>query len=86
LVERSFISPASSAGLRNTGWVASLDEPRSFYEIRARLPAVTPRALALALRDQDAGLVRREVLPTRPPSTVYRATPRAPAVLAAPSR
>jgi DNA-binding HxlR family transcriptional regulator len=67
--------------------LASLDEPRRFSEIRARLPGVTPRALALALRDlEDAGLVRREVLPTRPPSTVYRATPRALAVLAAPSR
>jgi DNA-binding HxlR family transcriptional regulator len=39
------------------------------------LPGVTPRALALALRDLEvAQLVRREVLPTRPPSTVYRAT------------
>jgi DNA-binding HxlR family transcriptional regulator len=67
--------------------LALLDEPRRFSEIRARLAGVTPRALALALRDlEDAGLVRREVLPTRPPSTVYRATARALAVLAAPSR
>jgi len=62
--------------------LASLDEPRRFSEIRTRLSGVTPRALALALRDlEDAGLVRRDVLPTRPPSTVYRATPRATAVL-----
>ena len=36
----------------------------------------TPRALAIALRDlEDAGLAEREVLPTRPPSTLYRTTP-----------
>jgi DNA-binding HxlR family transcriptional regulator len=58
--------------------LASLDEPRRFSELRATLPSVTPRALALALRDlEGAGLVRRDVLPTRPPSTMYRATRRA---------
>jgi DNA-binding HxlR family transcriptional regulator len=57
--------------------LVELREPRRFSELRAALPAVTPRALALALRDLErARLVRREVLPTRPPSTVYRATPR----------
>jgi DNA-binding HxlR family transcriptional regulator len=57
-------------------------EPRRFSELRGALPRVTPRALALALRDlEDDGLVRREVLPTRPPSTVYRATARAMRVL-----
>ena len=62
--------------------LASLAEPRRFSEVRAALPGVTPRALALALRDlEDAGLVRREVLPTRPPSTVYRATKHATRVL-----
>ena len=65
--------------------LASLDEPRRFSEIRSRLTSVTPRALALALRHlEDAGLVRRDVLPTRPPSTVYRATQRALGVLGAP--
>lgn len=62
--------------------LASVVEPRRFSEIRVALPGVTPRALALALRDlEDDGLVRREVLPTRPPSTVYRATARATRVL-----
>lgn len=62
--------------------LASLPEPRRFSEVRAALPGVTPRALALSLRDLEAaGLVRREVLPTRPPSTVYRATARATRVL-----
>jgi DNA-binding HxlR family transcriptional regulator len=57
-------------------------EPRRFSQIRLALPGVTPRALALALRDlENDGLVRREVLPTRPPSTVYRTTARATRVL-----
>ena len=62
--------------------LAELGEPRRFSELRAALPGVTPRALALALRDLEAAaLVRREVLPTRPPSTRYRATRRATGVL-----
>jgi DNA-binding HxlR family transcriptional regulator len=62
--------------------LVSLDEPRRFSGLRSALPDVTPRALALALRDlESAGLVRREVLPTRPPSTVYRTTRGAASVL-----
>jgi len=57
--------------------LAELREERRFSELRAALPGISPRALALALRDlENAGLVRREVRPTRPPSTVYRATRR----------
>ena len=67
--------------------LAALDEPRRFSEIRATLPGVTPRALAISLRDlEEAGLVRRDVRPTRPPSTVYRATSRARAVLGGAAR
>jgi DNA-binding HxlR family transcriptional regulator len=55
--------------------LAQLDRPQRFSELRAALGSVTPRALALALRDLEAAdLVEREVLTTRPPSTVYRAT------------
>jgi DNA-binding HxlR family transcriptional regulator len=55
--------------------LAQLGEPRRFSELRASLPAITPRALALALQELEvAGLVEREVLATRPPSTVYRLT------------
>src|SRR6476619_5093905 len=50
-------------------------EERRFSELRAALGGITPRALALALQDLErAGLVRREVLPTRPPSEGYRLT------------
>lgn len=55
--------------------LAQLAEARRFSEVRAALPGVTSRALALALKDlEDGGLVRREVLHTRPPSTLYRLT------------
>jgi DNA-binding HxlR family transcriptional regulator len=56
--------------------LAQLGGPRRFSELRAALPGVTSRALALALKDlEDGGLVARRVLDTRPPSTLYRATP-----------
>jgi DNA-binding HxlR family transcriptional regulator len=62
--------------------IASLDQPRRFSELRSALPAVTPRALAIALRElESADLVRREVLPTRPPATLYRCTPPATRIL-----
>jgi len=62
--------------------LAELPQPRRFSELRDALPNVTPRALALALRDLEAErLVRREVRPTHPPSTLYRATRRGAAVL-----
>jgi DNA-binding HxlR family transcriptional regulator len=55
--------------------LVQLDRPRRFSELHAALPGITPRALALALKDLETGaLVEREVLATRPPSSVYRAT------------
>jgi DNA-binding HxlR family transcriptional regulator len=77
LAARVTASPARETLLRK--WsvpvLAQLTEPRRFSELRAELPGVTARALALALRDlESALLVRRDVLPTRPPSTVYRRT------------
>lgn len=53
-----------------------LGDGRRFSELHAGLKTATPRALALALQELErAELVRREVRPTRPPSTVYRPTP-----------
>lgn len=55
--------------------LAELGRERRFSELRAALPGVTPRALALALKDLEAGgLVERQVLETYPPATIYRAT------------
>jgi DNA-binding HxlR family transcriptional regulator len=57
--------------------LAELGDERRFSELHAALPGITPRALALTLRQlEQARLVRREVLPTRPPSTVYRPSAR----------
>jgi DNA-binding HxlR family transcriptional regulator len=55
--------------------LSELGPERRFSELRTALDGVTPRALALALQDLErTGFVRREVLPTRPPSTLYRPT------------
>jgi DNA-binding HxlR family transcriptional regulator len=55
--------------------LAEVGESRRFSELRAGLSGVTPRALALTLQElEDAGLVRREVVSTRPPSSLYRPT------------
>jgi DNA-binding HxlR family transcriptional regulator len=54
------------------------DEPRRFSELRAGLPSVSARALALALKNlQAAELVERTVTDDYPPGTVYRLTDRA---------
>src|SRR4051794_32697353 len=54
--------------------LARLERPRRFSELRAQLVDVTPRALALTLRELEAaGLVRREVTNDYPPAVRYRA-------------
>jgi len=53
-----------------------------FSEIERALPAVTARALTRTLRDMEAaGMVRREVLPSRPPAVTYRVEARARGIL-----
>jgi DNA-binding HxlR family transcriptional regulator len=55
--------------------LAELDGPRRFSELRAGLPEVTARALALALKDLErAGLLRRTVTDAYPPAVVYEPT------------
>jgi DNA-binding HxlR family transcriptional regulator len=49
--------------------------PLRFSELREGLERVSPRALALALKDlEDAGLVERRVTEDYPPATMYRLT------------
>lgn len=56
--------------------LAELDEPRRFSELRARLPAASPRALTLALKDlAGAGLVARTVTDDYPPAVLYEPLP-----------
>lgn len=46
--------------------------PARFSELKARLPGVTSRALALALRALEAaGLVERRLVDARPPAATY---------------
>lgn len=48
-------------------------EPHRFSELRGELPAITPRALTLSLKDmQRTELVRRDVYDEFPPVTSYR--------------
>jgi len=56
--------------------LAALQQPARFSELRASVPGVTPRALALALKDlQAAELVERRIEDAYPPRTVYSPTP-----------
>jgi DNA-binding HxlR family transcriptional regulator len=58
--------------------LAALQKPSRFSEVRAALPGVTGRALALALKDlQSAGLVERRIEDAYPPTAVYVPTARA---------
>ena len=58
--------------------IAALQRPARFSELKASLPGVTPRALALALKElRAAGLVARRVEDAYPPTAIYAATPRA---------
>lgn len=51
------------------------ERPLRFSELRDQLEGVSPRALALALKDlEEVGLVDRRVTEDYPPATVYRLT------------
>jgi DNA-binding HxlR family transcriptional regulator len=61
-----------------------LGREERFSGLRSRLPAISPRALALALKElAAAGLVLRRVTDDFPPATVYAPTPRSRPLLAA---
>ena len=65
---------------------ATLAGATRFAEIRQSLPALTARALSLALTElQDAGLLERTIEPGHPPRTRYRCA-RPARTLAAPLR
>ena len=58
--------------------IAALERPARFSELKAALPGITPRALALALKElRAAGLVARRVEDAYPPTAIYAATPQA---------
>ena len=44
-------------------------------ELQRRIPSATPKMLSQQLRDlEDCGMVHREVIPEKPPKTVYSLT------------
>lgn len=52
------------------------DGPRRYMALQRLLPGATPKMLTQQLRAlTDCGMVRREVIPARPPRTVYSLTP-----------
>jgi DNA-binding HxlR family transcriptional regulator len=56
--------------------LVALERPSRFSELRGRLPGVTARALAIALKDlHAAGLVERRVEDAYPPTALYAVTP-----------
>lgn len=58
----------------NVLWYLSAG-PRRFSELRTDIPGISPKMLTTRLRDlQRAGVVRRAVRPTSPPSVEYALT------------
>jgi len=76
LVERLRAGELEEVGLKKWSMPAVFalaDGPLRFSELRDRLEAISPRALALALKDLEAaGLVDRRVTGDYPPATIYR--------------
>jgi DNA-binding HxlR family transcriptional regulator len=55
--------------------LVALERPSRFSELRAQLPGITGRALAIALKELGAaGLVERRVEDAYPPTAVYAAS------------
>ena len=49
-----------------------VDCPLHYMELQRRIPSATPKMLSQQLRDlENCGMVHREVIPEKPPKTVY---------------
>lgn len=49
--------------------------PRRFSELRVDIPPITAKVLTTRLRDlEEKGVIRRNVMPTSPPSVEYQLT------------
>ena len=52
-----------------------VDCPLHYMELQRKIPSATPKMLSQQLRDlEDCGMVHREVIPEKPPKTVYSLT------------
>ena len=50
-------------------------QPLHYMELQRRIPSATPKMLSQQLRDlEECGMVHREVIPEKPPKTVYSLT------------
>lgn len=51
------------------------ERPLHYMELQRRIPSATPKMLSQQLRDlEDCGMVHREVIPEKPPRTLYSLT------------
>lgn len=52
-----------------------VDRPLHYMELQRRIPSATPKMLSQQLRDlEDCGMIHREVIPEKPPKTMYSLT------------
>ena len=52
-----------------------VDCPLHYMELQRRIPSAIPKMLSQQLRDlENCGMVHREVIPEKPPKTVYSLT------------
>lgn len=52
-----------------------IDEPLHYMELKRLIPKATPKMLSQQLHDlEGCGLIHREVVPEKPPKTIYSLT------------
>lgn len=53
-----------------------IDQPLHYMELQRLIPKATPKMLSRQLHDlEDCGMIHREVIPEKPPKTIYSLTP-----------
>lgn len=53
-----------------------IDRPLHYMELQRMIPKATSKMLSQQLRDlEECGLIHREVIPAKPPRTLYSLTP-----------
>lgn len=53
-----------------------IEKPLHYMELQRMIPKATPKMLSQQLRDlEECGMIHREVLPEKPPRTLYSLTP-----------
>lgn len=52
-----------------------IDQPLHYMELQLLIPKATPKMLSQQLHDlEDCGMIHREVIPEKPPKTIYSLT------------